>query len=132
VSAGFDRAVWLAEQLNAQTPLTAVVDVAAALGNLPCVLIPPPTRDFRSKSAEWSLVVLGDGPANAASWQTIDAQLEQLDAQLPIETARPGSYQLPGGDPAGVACYVVTFVDTWQGWSDPPSGGGYGEGGYGA
>lgn len=112
MSARFDRALWLAAQLNDVDGLTAVVNVADALGNLPCVLVPPPLVDFRAKSVDWSLVVLGHGPANAASWESIDDQLDVLESELPIETARPGVYQLPGGDPAGVACYISTFTDS--------------------
>ena len=112
MSATFDRALWLAAQLNAIAGLTAVVNVADALGNLPCVLVPPPRRDLRAKSVEWRLVVLGHGPANAASWESIDDQLDVLTAELPIETAEPGVYQLPGGDPGGVACYIATFTDS--------------------
>ena len=107
-----ERALWLVDQLNAVPGMTATADVSAALGNLPCVLVPPPRRDLTVKAVEWRLVVLGAGPANAYGWETIDDLLDVLVGELPITSAEPGIYQLPGGDPAGVACYIATFTES--------------------
>ena len=106
----FDRAEWIAAQLNDGTTLTVVTDVRAVRANLPCVLIPPPRQDFRAKLVEWRLVVFGLGAPDAASWEAIDDQLLILADELPIETADPGVYPLDEGPP--VACYVATYTAT--------------------
>lgn len=111
MAARFDRALWLAQQLTDATDLRAVVDVADALGNLPCVLIPPPRIDYTAKLIEWRLVVLGAG-AGAFGWESIDDQLTILFDELPLERAEPGVYQLPNGDPSGVACYIAVYAET--------------------
>jgi len=108
----FDRAEWLAAQLRDTAQLRATADVADVLGNLPCVLVPPPARDFRAKLITWRLVLLGHGPGTAASWEAIDDLLDQVETELPIESAEAGLYQLPNGDPGGVACYIATFTES--------------------
>lgn len=111
MGATYERATWLAAQLRG-ADLRATADVRNAVVNLPCVLVVPPARDFRAKLVTWRLVVLGHGPGTAASWEAIDDQLDKLAAELPIESAEAGLYQLPNGDPGGVACYIATFTES--------------------
>lgn len=111
MAAIFDRAMFLAAGLiDAGVP--CVVDVADAAGNVPCVLIPPPRVDFTAKELQWRVVVLGPGPGTASSWQSIDDLLTLLAEQLPLETADPGLYVLPNGEPGGNAAYIATFTDS--------------------
>jgi hypothetical protein len=109
-----ERATYLAAQLNLVAGITAVADPAHVSANLPCVLIAPPritwgTLDGQPAEVVWRVLVLGPG---LATWSAVAAMtdlLELVAAELPLETADPGTYQV-GAEL--VACYVATFTDS--------------------
>ena len=104
------RATELADELNT-LGVRAVSDPADALVNLPCVLVAPPRVDYRAKAITWRLLVLGPGPGTLAGWTAVDTLLDALEAEVPLETAEPATYQLPNlGEP--VACYIATYTET--------------------
>lgn len=116
----YDRATFLAGEFRAAiagdpSERPVVVDVADAVGNLPCVMFPPPrTTNARvdgSRDVEWRVVVLSSGPPTFSSWQEIDDLAELVEREFPVSTVDPGLYPIVAGqDP--VACYVLTFTDT--------------------
>jgi hypothetical protein len=110
-----DRAEFIAGELRSVLDRPVVTDVADAIGNLPCVLVPPPRVLWRrlggSSDVEWRFVILSSGPPTFSSWAELDDLLDQVAEEVPLETADPGVYPLvAGGDP--IACYVATFTDT--------------------
>lgn len=93
--------------------VTAVTDARAALGNLPCVLVPPPRVEFGGyghATARWRLVAIASVPlGNEDAWGQLDAMLAMVAAVLPAEAADPTQFPLPtGGDP--LPAYAITVT----------------------
>lgn len=116
-----ERAVWLAAQLNAMEGITATEDPAKVSANLPCVLVAPPrvewgTLDGGPSAVAWRLLVLGPGLATLSAVDALLELLELVAAELPLETADPGTYAV--GQEL-VACYVATWTDDPTTWPPP-------------
>lgn len=91
----------------------ATLDVRDVLGNVPCVLIPPPRWvDWNAVGDpvfEWRLIAIsGQGLGNLDAWAELDALVSDLAVALPIGTADPISYRLPTGGP-DLPAYAVTY-----------------------
>lgn len=112
----YARGQALVEALSA-AGVAATTEPGAAIGLLPCVLVPPPVREVRHYGGHvvtWRLVVLADLPDATRSWEQLDDLVDRVADLLPIERAEPTSYVLPSGtDP--VPAYAVTFTETVTG-----------------
>lgn len=100
------------ELVDAGVP--AVLDVRDVLGNVPCVLVPPPTWDDwqadGSPSFLWRLIVISSHPlGNLDAWRELDELVTAVANALPIERAEPIAYSLPTGG-APLPAYAVTLT----------------------
>lgn len=109
----YPRALEIAAALNA-AGVTATVDPRAATP--PCVLVPPPDRDYVnnatmcSYAARWQLVAMVPGPANADAHKALDAMVDAVVEVLPVETASVTAYVL-SPDSQSLPAYRIEFVE---------------------
>jgi hypothetical protein len=106
----YQRALELAGKLNA-AGITATVDPRAATP--PCVLIPPPDRTLDitcGYTARWALVAMVPGNANADAHKALDALVDQVCAELPIERASVIGYSI-SADQQPVPAYRLEFTE---------------------
>lgn len=110
-----DAARAYADELRA-AGLPAFTDPAEAAANLPAVLFLPPELEFNrlgdplGASVTWRLAVLTRGPAGLEAWEQLDSLLDELAAQVSIESARPSGYTLTGErDP--LPAYICTATE---------------------
>ena len=107
------RARELASVLTA-AGVTATADPRSATP--PCVLIPPPDRDYDlgcGYTARWNLWALAPGAGNADAHAALDEMVDRLAELLPVERAVPGSYVLSPDNPPFPA-YRVEFLEGVQ------------------
>jgi hypothetical protein len=95
----YDRALELVAELAA-AGVNATADPRSATP--PCVLIPPPERDYDlpcGYTARWHLWALVPGVGNADAHKALDALADDVAAVLPVERATPASYVLSPDSP---------------------------------
>lgn len=89
----------------------ATHDPAVADANRPCVLVGPPRIDYTELTNSWVLYALASQPyGSLAALAELDALVQAVAAQLPVERAEPVTYALrPGANPVpAYALYVTT------------------------
>lgn len=75
--------------------ITATTDPSKADTNRPCVLIAPPTMDYRARTNTWPVVLLSSRPTGSlAALRELDQLLQAVAPVLDVETATPASYAL--------------------------------------
>jgi hypothetical protein len=99
----------LVEQLTG-AGIAATDDPARAETSRPCVLVTPPTVDYRACSSSWRLVALSSHPAGTlAAVEQLDQLVTEVAELLPLDTAEPASYSLtPATDP--LPAYVLRLT----------------------
>jgi hypothetical protein len=111
-----DLAVDLAAELSA-AGAPAVVDVREVLGNLPCVLVPPPRLEYTTCAVRWRLILLSSyNVGSLDAWSELDDLLDAVATVLPVETAEPIAYTLPVGavdQPSSMPAYAVTLTGSF-------------------
>lgn len=106
----FDRAQEIAAKLEA-AGIAATVDPRAATP--PCVLVTPPERTYDlacGYSARWNLWALVPGTGNADAHKALDALVDLVAAELPIERATLASYVLALDAPP-LPAYRIEFEE---------------------
>lgn len=109
-----DRALELVALLEAGG-VSAVDDVADALGKAPCVLVTPPRLEldgYAHWSATWSLVALASHDVgSAAAWLELDELVVEVAELLPVERATPSAYVLDPNAPSRPA-YLLELSES--------------------
>lgn len=111
------RSIVVAESIRGELEaagIPTVLDVREVLGNVPCVLVPPPTWDDwagdGSPMFAWRLIAISGQPlGNLDAWRELDALVTAIADALPIERAEPIAYSLPTGG-APLPAYAVTYT----------------------
>lgn len=94
----------------------ATTDVNAVTALAPCVLVSPPRLNFAEGGyagplATWRLLVVAGTADETRAWSQLDDLLEQLADLLPLDTADPASFVLPGASDTRPA-YAATYTET--------------------
>lgn len=101
----------LADQLEDAAGVRATHDPARAATSRPCVLIGPPSIDYKTLTNEWPVALLSSKPIGSlAAVAELDVLLQAVLPVLDVEDATPVSYALTpevGAVPAYL-CRVTT------------------------
>lgn len=104
-----DDAAAIAAQLRPD--VVATHDPAKAAASLPCVLVTPPTIDYRARTNTWRVVCLAsDSIGSLHAVDQLDELLAVVVDRLHVDRAEPATYVVTpdtGAVPAYV-CYVTT------------------------
>lgn len=112
-----ERAGQLVDELTAGGIKRVVTDVRHV--RTPCVLVQPiPAYDFNVLGAgvaeiTWTLVAMAGQPGDLRAARDLEQLVLLASTVLPIETARPAVYEIPGAsDP--MPAYLLTMTETIQ------------------
>lgn len=94
---------------------TADPRVAATFAGDGGVFVPPPTRDHTNKLDQWEVVCLaGTRTADLNTLRLLSALADQVAEVAPVESTRPGLYQLVSDQPPHPVLFCTFTTPEWR------------------